>query len=93
LIAAINAANTSGTPTAIPSDDLSGANTLVTLDITSSNPSPHSFAATDSSGNTVLAAPDVSSVPEPRTLILFALGLAGLAVAGGWQRRPQFAAR
>lgn len=68
--------------TTIPTTDQL-ASSLVTIAITS-NPSPQVFAGAP---GTSLPSPTVTSVPEPRTLILFSIGFLVLAVRVRWQHR------
>ena len=72
----------------IPTTDPSGANTLATATI--NNPSQPAITPYGGNGNS-LTSPDVSPVPEPRTLVLFAIGLALLATGRCWQHRRSVA--
>ncbi len=67
------------------SNGLTAQASLVTIDITGPNPSVSQSGGSLGNGAPV-SAPEVTSVPEPGTLVLGLLGLASLAVVRGYQR-------
>ncbi len=80
----------SGLP--IPTQDPLGTDTLLSVDINSSNPSIQTFATDPNEppqggGNPIqMSAPVVQVVPEPLTVTLLIVGIVGWVIARKWRR-------